>query len=60
MLMKRVQENFPLVNEKEAEAKTKNLLIDLVRRHALIYDKSHTVQFEPMLEMRSGIRSVQF
>ena len=36
---------MPLINAREADMKVKNLLIDLVRKHPLIYDKSHKDHF---------------
>ena len=39
------QENVPPANPREAEAELKSLLIDLVRQHPLIYDKSHPLHF---------------
>ena len=39
------QENVPPANPREAEAELKSLLIDLVRQHPLIYDKSHPQHF---------------
>ena len=39
------QENVPPANPREAEEELKSLLIDLVRQHPLIYDKSHPLHF---------------
>ena len=39
------QENVPPANPREAEAELKSLLIELVRQHPLIYDKSHPQHF---------------
>ena len=41
-------------------AEIKNLLIDLVRQHPLIYDKGHPCTIRQMPEMKSGMRSVKF